>query len=155
MQSPGPDLGPTSGRAGRSGNSSGCPAGLQECQQQGWEARGHGPAPHRAAPRGQGASRSCQKACFLSQSEVAMVIKAGGDTRWSGPAQIIFPGSSLCGGTDLSWCWECLGWGNDILQRPDPWHQFCVHGGVDCVGHCVHVSMCVRVCYCCMCALGV
>lgn len=60
-------------------------------------------------------------------------------------------------GLGQSWYWERLRWGKDI-QRPDPWHQFCVRGGrelcLDILCACVqvggwgglHCCVCVTMC---------
>lgn len=77
----------------------------------------------------QGASRSCQRTCFLASSEVAMVTEAGGDTRWSGPSQIIFPSSSLFQVLVRAGVGSARDGGEDKMQRQDPGYKLCMHGG--------------------------
>lgn len=113
----------------------------------GW---GHSPVAHGH----QGASRSCQRTCFLASSEVAMVTEAGGDTRWSGPSQIIFPSSSLFQVLVRAGVGSARDGGEDKMQRQDPGYKLCVHGGGKlswdgvcvCVGGCWGGALLLRVC---------
>ena len=109
--------------------------------------------PHGATHSLQGTSRSCQRACLLASSEVAMETEAGGDTAGLALHRSSFPALLY------SWSWSKL-----VLGAPEMGKTWCRDRtlGTNCgcsvganeLGHCVWVCLCIYVCDVCMCVVG-